>query len=130
MIDETTRRRVEALLAHYVADRYRDAGTIPVDGGAAALFEVGFSVATVRTAMDRGARLGLGLTAGSLLAIAVILFTLFEREVVAPIERMHGLLSQAGSGRAGGGPGSSPCSSPRCPRGWPSSASAVRSRSG
>ncbi|MEX0892556.1 MAG: HAMP domain-containing sensor histidine kinase [Gemmatimonadota bacterium] len=65
----------------------------PVDGGAAALFEVGFSVATVRTAMDRGARLGLGLTAGSLLAITVILFTLFEREVVAPIERMHGLLS-------------------------------------
>ena len=38
-----------------------------------------FAVATVRTAMDRGARLGLGLTAGSLLAVVVILFTLFER---------------------------------------------------
>jgi len=78
---------------HGAADGDAVRAFFPVDGGAAALFEVGFSVATVRTAMDRGARLGLGLTAGSLLAITVILFTLFEREVVAPIERMHGLLS-------------------------------------
>lgn len=84
----------------------------PVDGGAASLFEVGYSVVTVRTAMDRGARLGLGLTAGSLLAIAAILFTLFEREVVAPIERMHGLLS----GTGGDAPG--PLPPPPSARAW------------
>jgi signal transduction histidine kinase len=57
-----------------------------------ALLEVEFSVAPLRAAMDRGARLGLGLMIGSVLALAVVLFTMLEREVVAPLERVNELM--------------------------------------
>ncbi len=57
-----------------------------------AVLEVAFSVAATKTAMERGARLGIGLMAGSLLAVIVIIVTMFEREVVAPLQRIDVLL--------------------------------------
>lgn len=64
-----------------------------------ALLEVVFSVAPLQAAMDRGARLGLGLIIASVLAMGVVLFTMLEREVVAPMERVADLI---GSGSGGG----------------------------
>jgi len=61
-----------------------------------ALLEVEFSVEPLQAAMDRGARLGLGLTIASVLAMAVVLFTMLEREVVAPMERVADLIGTGG----------------------------------
>lgn len=61
-----------------------------------ALLEVAFSVAPVEAAMDRGARLGLGLIVASVLAMAAVLFTMLEREVVAPMERVADLIGTGG----------------------------------
>ncbi|MBI4541958.1 MAG: hypothetical protein HY705_02900 [Gemmatimonadetes bacterium] len=74
---------------------------LPLTAPGAALLEVQFSVAPVKAAMDRGARLGIGLLLASLFALASILFTMLEREVVAPLQRVSGLL-------AGGGPAARP----------------------
>lgn len=65
---------------------------LPLEIPERALLEVEFSVGPLRAAMDRGARLGLGLMIGSVLALAVVLFTMLEREVVAPIERVTELI--------------------------------------
>jgi signal transduction histidine kinase len=65
---------------------------VPVTVPPAALLEVEYSLGPVKEAMDRGARLGMGLVIGSIFALAAILFTMLEREVVAPITRMAGLL--------------------------------------
>ena len=51
-------------------------------------------MAATKSAMDRGARLGIGLMAVSLLAVVVIVVTMFEREVVGPLERMDELLRE------------------------------------
>ncbi len=56
------------------------------------VLEVEFSVAPTMAAMERGARLGMGLMAVSLLAVGIIVVTMFEREVVAPLHRMDVLL--------------------------------------
>lgn len=66
-----------------------------------ALLEVEFSVAPLRAAMDRGARLGLGLVIGSVLALAAVLFTMLEREVVAPMERVADMVGASGTGHDG-----------------------------
>ncbi len=64
-----------------------------------AVLEVGFSVAATKAAMERGARLGIGLMAGSLLAVVIIVVTMFEREVFAPLQRIDVLLrSEPGRG--------------------------------
>lgn len=65
------------------------------------VLEVQFSVAATRAAMERGARLGIGLMAVSLLAVGVIVVTMFEREVVAPLHRIDVLMGSKGqnSGR-------------------------------
>jgi signal transduction histidine kinase len=68
---------------------------VPVRAPPAALLEVEYSLGSIRAAMDRGARLGLGLVIGSVFALAAILFTMLEREVVAPLSRMTGLLQSA-----------------------------------
>jgi signal transduction histidine kinase len=76
---------------------------VPLAGGhEAQVLEVEFSVAAVTAAMDRGARLGIGLVIGSVLAFAAIFVTLMEREVVGPLQRMDALL--AGGEAARGGP--------------------------
>jgi hypothetical protein len=64
-----------------------------------ALLEVEFSVAPVQAMVDRGVKLGLGLIVASVLAMAVVLFTMLEREVVAPMQRVADLIG------AGGGAG-------------------------
>ena len=56
------------------------------------VLEVEFSVAPTMAAMERGARLGMGLMAFSLLAVGIVVVTMFEREVVAPLHRMDVLL--------------------------------------
>ncbi|GMV04255.1 MAG: two-component sensor histidine kinase [Gemmatimonadota bacterium] len=62
------------------------------------ILEVEFSVAPTMAAMERGARLGMGLMAVSLLAVGIVVVTMFEREVVAPLHRMDVLL-RAGADR-------------------------------
>jgi signal transduction histidine kinase len=64
------------------------------------VLEVEFSVAPTMAAMERGARLGMALMALSLLAVGVVVVTMFEREVVAPLHRMDVLL-RADTGRRG-----------------------------
>jgi len=64
------------------------------------ILEVEFSVAPTMAAMERGARLGMGLMAISLLAVGIVVVTMFEREVVAPLHRMDVLL-RAGADRRG-----------------------------
>ncbi len=65
---------------------------LPLSVPEPAVLEVEFSVATTMSAMKRGVRLGIGLMAGSLLAVAIIVMTMFEREVVAPLQRIDVLL--------------------------------------
>lgn len=65
---------------------------MPLPVPPAALLEIEYSLGPLRQAMDRGARLGLGLLIGSVFALTAILFTMLEREVVAPLTRMSDLL--------------------------------------
>lgn len=75
---------------------------LPLGIPGAAVLEVQLSAGPVREAMDRGARLGLGLTVASVLALAVIVLTMMEREVVSPIRRLEGLLAGSGKVEPGG----------------------------
>jgi len=65
------------------------------------VLEIEFSVAPTMAAMERGARLGMGLMAISLLAVGIVIVTMFEREVVAPLHRMDVLLRAGAAGRGG-----------------------------
>ncbi|HSG08134.1 MAG TPA: ATP-binding protein [Longimicrobiales bacterium] len=62
------------------------------------VLEIEFSVAPTMAAMERGARLGMGLMAVSLLAVGIVVVTMFEREVVRPLHRMD-ILLRTGSKR-------------------------------
>lgn len=62
------------------------------------VLEVEFSVAPTMAAMERGARLGILLMAVSLLAVGIVVVTMFEREVVRPLHRMD-ILLRTGSAR-------------------------------
>lgn len=75
---------------------------LPVSVPEPGVLEVEFSVAPTMAAMERGARLGMGLMAFSLLVVGIVVVTMFEREVVAPLHRMDVLL------RAGGDRGTGP----------------------
>ena len=66
------------------------------------VLEVEFSVAPTMAAMERGARLGMGLMAVSLLAVGIVVVTMFEREVVRPLHRMD-ILLRTGSDRSDNG---------------------------
>ncbi|HKJ92157.1 MAG TPA: ATP-binding protein [Longimicrobiales bacterium] len=87
----------EAGLARPTASQEAVRAYLPLRMGGAAVLEVEFSVAPLQAAMDRGARIGIGLLVGSLLALMVVLFTMFEREVVGPMERVAGMLVPKGS---------------------------------
>lgn len=65
---------------------------IPVSIPAAAVLEVVVIEAGARGAMRRGAYLGIGLTIVSVLVVALLVLTMFEREVVAPVRRVEHLL--------------------------------------
>jgi signal transduction histidine kinase len=84
-------------VARVEADRDLVRAFVPVRAPPALLLEVEYSLGTIRAAMDRGARLGLGLVLGSFFGLAAILFTMLEREVVAPLSRMSGMLSPQGA---------------------------------
>jgi signal transduction histidine kinase len=72
---------------------------VPVSAPPGALLEVEYALGPMQEAMDRGARLGLGLLVGSVFALAAVLFTMLEREVVAPLTRVAGLVrTQVSSG--------------------------------
>jgi signal transduction histidine kinase len=73
---------------------------LPVSVPEPAVLEVSLSVAPTMVAMERGARIGMGLMAISLLAMGVVVVTMFEREVVRPLHRMDVLL-RSGSRRPG-----------------------------
>ncbi len=74
---------------------------IPVSLPQPAVLEVELSVAPTMAAIERGSRLGMGLMAVSLLAVGVVVVTMFEREVVAPLHRIDVLL-HANSGKGDG----------------------------
>jgi signal transduction histidine kinase len=76
-------------------DREAVRAYLPVAIPEAGVLEVEFSVAPTMAAMERGARLGMGLMAVSLLAVGIVVVTMFEREVVAPLHRMDVLLRSA-----------------------------------
>jgi signal transduction histidine kinase len=74
---------------------------LPLNRPDAVLLEVSFPVGPVRAAMDRGLKLGIALVLTSLVAIGVLLLTMLEREVVAPVRRVSGLLhARSGAGAA------------------------------
>jgi signal transduction histidine kinase len=86
-------------VARFESERDVVRAFVPVRAPPAVLLEVEYSMGSIRQAMDRGARLGMGLVIGSVFALAAILFTMLEREVVAPITRMTGMLAPTASGR-------------------------------
>ncbi len=83
-------------LARQTADGRAIRAFLPLTAPGAAVFEVEFSVAPLQAAMDRGARLGIGLFVASVLALVAILFTMLEREVVVPLRRVRRLLDRTG----------------------------------
>ncbi|HUF50658.1 MAG TPA: HAMP domain-containing sensor histidine kinase [Longimicrobiales bacterium] len=68
---------------------------VPVAIPPAAVLEIEYSLGPVKAAMDRGGRIGLGLVIGSVFALVAILFTMLEREVVAPLSRVANLVPGA-----------------------------------
>jgi signal transduction histidine kinase len=68
---------------------------LPISVPEPAVLEVEFSMAATQEAMDRGARLGIGLMAVSLLAVVLVVVTMFEREVVGPLQRMDEMLRES-----------------------------------
>ncbi|MHB1194364.1 MAG: sensor histidine kinase [Longimicrobiales bacterium] len=86
------------------ADREAVRAYLPVAIPEAGVLEVEFSVAPTMAAMERGARLGMGLMAVSLLAVGIVVVTMFEREVVAPLHRMDVLLRASADGRGADAP--------------------------
>jgi signal transduction histidine kinase len=87
---------------HHVAGGNTVRVYLPLAAAGASLLEVDFSVAPLRSAMRGGARLGLGLVLGSVLALALIVGAMLEREVVTPLHRVEGALAaRTGEGGAG-----------------------------
>lgn len=76
---------------------------MPLAVSGAAILEIATSVAPLRTAMRRGARLGLGLAVGSVVALALIIGAMLQAEVMTPLHRVEGALADAGNGESGGG---------------------------
>ena len=64
----------------------------PIGSSMQDVLEIEFSLAAVEKAMERGARLGVGLLIASLLALATIMYAMLQREVVAPLERVARML--------------------------------------
>jgi signal transduction histidine kinase len=88
----SSRELSERGFARAETDRDAVRAFVPVRVPPAALLEVDYSLGPLQQAMDRGARLGMGLVIGSVFALAAILFMMLEREVVGPLSRVTGLL--------------------------------------
>ena len=75
---------------------------LPVRTPHVAIIEVEFSVGPLKAAIDRGARFGMVLLIGALLAFVAILYVLLEREVVAPLGRVARAAARAAGVEAAG----------------------------
>jgi len=64
-----------------------------IDSASRHVLEANFNVAPMRDAMRRAARTVVALFAASVLALALVVLTMFEREVVAPVQRLDKLLA-------------------------------------
>lgn len=62
---------------------------MPLNTPGVALLEAVVDVRPIRTAMRRGALMGVGLSAASLVALAFILSAMLEREVILPLARVE-----------------------------------------
>jgi signal transduction histidine kinase len=82
--------------ARTVADGELVQAFLPLRAGGATILQVDFSLAPLEAAMERAARLGLLLLAGSVGAVILIVATMLEREVVTPIERVAGMVGPEG----------------------------------
>jgi signal transduction histidine kinase len=67
---------------------------LPIGSRLDHVLEVELSMSVVQTAMERGARLGIGLLIVSLLLIAIILYALVQREVLAPFAKVEKLAEE------------------------------------
>jgi signal transduction histidine kinase len=85
---------------------------LPITSGAGGTLQVSFSVAHVRAAMDRGAKLGIGLMIGAGVVMAVVLMGMLEREVIGPLQKVDDLLTR----ERGPDNGDSPTASPQLDR--------------
>jgi signal transduction histidine kinase len=65
------------------------------DVPAPSLLELRYSMTPLRAAVRRGMWMGVGLVLLGVLALAFVVGTMLEREIVAPLERMEGLLTGA-----------------------------------
>jgi signal transduction histidine kinase len=65
---------------------------LPMETPQPAILQLEFSVSGMLSAMDRGARLGMGLVIASALVLTIVVLALLEREVVAPIRDVEGML--------------------------------------
>ena len=66
---------------------------VPLATSTAAILEIDTSVAPLQSAMRRGALLGLALTLGSLVVVALIVAAMLETEVVTPLHRVEDTLA-------------------------------------
>jgi signal transduction histidine kinase len=67
---------------------------VPIGSRLDSVLEVELSMSVVRTAMERGARLGIGLLIVSLLLIALIIYAMVQREVVQPFAEAEKLAEE------------------------------------
>lgn len=65
---------------------------IPIEAPGVTLLEIVVAESPVQAAMRHGAYLGIGMTGLSVLIVALLIVTMFEREVVRPIHRVEDLL--------------------------------------
>lgn len=75
-------------------DRHAVHAFVPIGSRIDNVLEVELSTSVVQTAMERGARLGMGLMIVSLLLIAIILYAMVQREVVQPFEQAERLAEE------------------------------------
>jgi signal transduction histidine kinase len=61
------------------------------------VLQVVFPVGPLRTAMDRGLRVGLALVVASVLGMSALLFTMLDHEVIKPVRAMSDLLDPGGA---------------------------------
>jgi len=68
---------------------------LPLTAPVGDVFEIEISTGPVISALDRAATFGIGLLLASTLALGLILLAMLEREVVAPIRRVEGMLTHS-----------------------------------
>jgi signal transduction histidine kinase len=85
-------------IVRYDADTEAVEAFLPLAGPGSTVLQVTFPVGPLRAAMDRGLRLGVGLLAASVLAMAALIFTMVDREVVQPVRAVSDLFDPEGTG--------------------------------